>query len=380
MNKLWKFFFLYLIPIFIFLTLLFPDAKPFFEEIGIRWLYIFSLAFLLSYLSTLAARSLALEMGIVDKPDERKIHKVPTPRLGGLAVYVAFALAVIYNFHFSDELKGVAIGATLVMLAGLADDIIGLSAKIKLLIQLTAVSIMMYYGVVLSFMPDTLWGNIFEVLLTYIWIIGITNALNFLDGMDGLAAGITAIASFYIGIVAIQTGQDYVMFLSIALLGSSLGFLPYNFRYKKPASIFLGDAGSTFMGFMLSSLTVMTGWATNDPVKAYAMPALILSVLIFDMSYITIARVITGKVKTLKEWIDFVGKDHLHHLISHLGLSNKQTVLFIYLLSASMGLSAIVLKNGRTVDALLLIAQAFLIYFIIVILMLKGENTVNSRK
>lgn len=374
MNKLWKFFFLYLIPIFIFLALLFPDAKPFFERIGERWLYIFSLAFLLSYFSTPAARSLASDMGIVDKPDERKIHKIPTPRLGGLAVYVAFTLAVIYNFHFSMELKGVAIGATLVMLAGLADDIMGLSAKIKLLVQLTAVSIMMYYGVILSFMPHTLWGDIFEVFLTYIWIIGITNALNFLDGMDGLAAGITAIASLYISIVAIQTGQDYVMFLSIALLGSSLGFLPYNFKYRKPASIFLGDAGSTFMGFMLSSLTVMTGWATNDPVKAYSMPALILSVLIFDMSYITIARVVTGKVKTLKEWIDFVGKDHLHHRISHLGLSNKKTVLFIYLLSASMGLSAIVLKNGRTVDALLLIGQAFLIYFIIVILMLKGEN------
>ena len=374
MNKLWKFFFLYLIPIFIFLALLFPEAKPFFEEIELRWLYIFSLAFLLSYFSTPAARSLASDMEIIDKPDERKVHKIPTPRLGGLAVYVAFTLAVIYNFHFSDELKGVAIGATLVMLAGLADDIMGLSAKIKLIVQLAAVSIMMYYGVILSFMPHTLWGDIFEVLLTYLWIIGITNALNFLDGMDGLAAGITAIASLYIGIVAIQTGQDYVMFLSIALLGSSLGFLPYNFRYRKPASIFLGDAGSTFMGFMLSSLTVMTGWATNDPVKAYSMPALILSVLIFDMSYITVARVITGKVKTLKKWIDFVGKDHLHHRISHLGLSNKKTVLFIYLLSASMGLSAIVLKNGRTIDALLLIAQAFLIYFIIVILMLKGEN------
>jgi len=377
LNKLWKFFFLYLIPVFIFLALLFPDTKPYFEGIGWRWLYIFSLAFLLSYFSTPAARSLSLDMGIVDKPDKRKVHKIPTPRLGGLAVYVAFTLAVIYNFHFSDELKGVIIGATLVMLAGLADDIMGVSAKIKLFVQLTAVSVMMYYGVILSFMPNTLWGNILEILLTYIWTIGITNALNFLDGMDGLAAGITAIASLYIGIVAIQTGQDYVMFLSMALLGSSIGFLPYNFRYRKPASIFLGDAGSTFMGSMLSSLTVMTGWATNNPVKAYSMPALILSVLIFDMSYITIARTLTGKVKTLKEWIDFVGKDHLHHRISHLGLSNKQTVLFIYLLSASMGLSAIVLKNGRTIDALLLITQAFMIYFIIVILMLKGENRHN---
>ncbi|MBI3814330.1 MAG: undecaprenyl/decaprenyl-phosphate alpha-N-acetylglucosaminyl 1-phosphate transferase [Nitrospinae bacterium] len=379
MNKLLKFLLLYLIPIFVLLILLFPETKPYFEKSGERWLYIFSLALLLSYLTTPSARSLAIEMGIVDSPDERKIHHTPTPRLGGLAVYAAFALAVIYNFHFSSELKGVAIGATLVMLASLADDIMGLSAKIKLIVQLTAVTIMMYYGVILSFMPPTWWGDIFEILVTFLWIIGITNALNFLDGMDGLATGLTAIASLYIGIVAIQTGQDYVMFLSMALLGSSLGFLPYNFRWGKPASIFLGDAGSTFMGFMLSSLTVMTGWATHDPVKAYAMPALILSVLIFDMTYITISRTASGKVKTLKEWIDYVGKDHLHHRLSHLGLSNKSTVLFIYLISAAMGISAVVLKHGRTVDALLLILQAFLIYFIIVILMLKGENNTTMK-
>jgi UDP-GlcNAc:undecaprenyl-phosphate GlcNAc-1-phosphate transferase len=131
MTKLLKLFFLYLIPIFIFLTLLFPQTKLLFEEIGERWFYIFTFAFLLSYFSTPAIRTLSLDMEIIDKPDERKIHQTPTPRLGGLAVYIAFASAVIFNFHFSLELKGIAIAATLVILAGLIDDVMGLSAKIK---------------------------------------------------------------------------------------------------------------------------------------------------------------------------------------------------------------------------------------------------------
>lgn len=374
MSRFLKSLFLYLIPSFIFFTLLFPPVNQFLEIIGVKWFYIFTFAFFLSYLMTPVVRSLAFNIGVIDKPDERKIHLVPTPRLGGLAVYIAFAAAVIYNFDFSVELKGVAIGATLVMFSGFIDDILGLSAKIKLIVQVVAVSLMMYYGVILNFMPATWWGDLFEIIFTYIWVIGITNAMNFFDGMDGLAAGLTAIASFYIGVVAIQTGQSYVMFLSVALMGSSLGFLPYNFRYGKSASIFLGDTGSTFMGFMLSGLAVMTGWATNDPVKVYTMPVLILGILIFDMTYITISRIVTGKVKNFREWIGFVGKDHLHHRLSNLGLSKKQTVLFIYLLSASMGLSAIVLKNGRTIDAFLLIIQAFLILLIIVILMMKGKN------
>lgn len=378
MNRLVKFFFLYLIPIFIFIALLFSETELFYKITEIRWFYILSLSFLVSYFITPAVRLLALKIGVVDKPDERKIHQFSTPRLGGLAVYIAFASVVIYNFQFSLELKGIAIASTIVMLAGFMDDIFGLSAKIKLLIQIIAVSIMMYYGVILSFMPPAWWGDIFEILITYLWIIGITNAMNFIDGMDGLATGLTAISLFYISIVAIQTGQNYVMFLSIAMLGSSLGFLPYNFRYSHPASIFLGDTGSTFMGFMVSSLTVMIGWATNEPVKAYSMPTLILSVLIFDMTYITISRIATGKVNTFKEWIGFVGKDHLHHRLSNLGLSKKQTVLFIYLLSASMGISAIVLKHGRIIDAMLLIIQAVLLFFIIVILMLKGGNNINK--
>ena len=158
--------------------------------------------------------------------------------MGGAAVYAAFAVAILYNNVYSLELKGVAIGATMVFIMGLVDDVKSLPAKLKLLVQIGATMVMIQYGVVADFMPNTWWGKLAEILVTLIWVIGITNALNFFDGMDGLAAGLTAVCSLFVSILAVQYGQKYVLYLSLALLGSSLGFLPYNLRYKKAAGIF----------------------------------------------------------------------------------------------------------------------------------------------
>jgi UDP-GlcNAc:undecaprenyl-phosphate GlcNAc-1-phosphate transferase len=324
-------------------------------------------------------KRVALRLNIVDNLDNRKIHKIPTALLGGVAVYIAFASAIIYTNAYSLELKGVAVGATIVFIAGLIDDIMCLRARLKMLIQIIAVSIMIYYGVVADFLPNVWWGYTLEIAITFIWMIGITNSLNFFDGMDGLAAGLTVICSVFLSILAIQTHQRYLLILSIALAGSCLGFLPYNFRYKKPAIIFLGDAGSTFMGFLLAGMIIMGDWGSKDPIKAYAMPILIMGIFIFDMTYTTISRIASHKVANFREWLEFTGKDHLHHRLTTLGLSAKQTVFFIYFLTASLGMSALVLKNGRVIDALLLLIQAAFIYIIIVILMLRGELR-NRRK
>jgi len=160
-------------------------------------------------------------------------------------------------------------------------------------------------------------------------MLGITNSLNFFDGMDGL----TVICSVFLSILAIQTHQLYLLILSIALAGSCLGFLPYTFRFKNPAIIFLGDAGSTFMGFMLASMIIMGDWGSKAPIKAYAMPILIMGIFIFDMTYTTISRIASHKVVNFREWLEFTGKDHLHHRLTTLGLSAKQTVfLSIFLL------------------------------------------------
>ena len=204
-------------------------------------------------------------------------------------------------------------------------------------------------------------------------MLGITNSMNFFDGLDGLATGLTIICSSFLGILAFKIMQPYLMLLSVALAGSCLGFLPYNFGYRKPAVIFLGDAGSTFMGFMLAGMVLMGGWGGEDPIKAYAMPILIMDIFIFDMVYTTVSRIASKKVVSFNGWLEHTGKDHLHHRLTSLGLSAKQTVFFIYFLTASLGLSALVLRNGSVIDALVLLLQAVTIYLIIVVLMIRVQ-------
>jgi UDP-GlcNAc:undecaprenyl-phosphate GlcNAc-1-phosphate transferase len=365
--------------IFIFIFLFRSTVKHWFSHHNLAWLYILLFSSLVSYLSIPVVKKIASWRNIVDNPDDRKVHKTPTALLGGVAVYVAFASAIIYTNSYSLELKGVAIGATIIFITGLIDDIVTLRARLKILVQIIAVSIMIYYGVVADFLPNTWWGHILEIAITFLWMLGITNSLNFFDGMDGLATGLTIVCSAFLSILAIKTVQPYLAILAIALAGSSFGFLPYNLRYKKPAAIFLGDAGSTFMGFMLAGMVLMGGWGGEDPIKAYAMPMLIMGIFIFDMVYTTISRIASHKVVNFREWLEFTGKDHLHHRLTTLGLSAKQTVFFIYFLTASLGISALVLKNGSVIDALLLLLQAVFIYFIIVILMVR-VNTNNRMK
>lgn len=260
----------------------------FLSSVPLRWLFLLVFSFLLAFLSTKVIGRIATKLKILDHPNERKIHKKPIPLLGGLAIFVAYVGTIVFNFNFSRELKGVVIGGTIILIIGLIDDIKHIPATWKLISQVLASSILILYGVKLSFLPNTWWGNAGEVLLTVIWVVGITNAVNFFDGMDGLATGLTVIGSLSFFIVAEITGQSYLGFLTIALAGSCMGFLKFNFR---PASIFLGDAGSTFLGFTLAGIAVMGGWAEKNPKVALSLPILILSVFIFDMIYITIARV-----------------------------------------------------------------------------------------
>ena len=359
---------------FIFIFIICSTTKHWFSQHSLEWLYVLLFSSIVSYLCVPVVKIIAQRRNIVDTPDNRKIHKTPTALLGGVAVYIAFVSAIIITNSYSLELKGVAIGATIIFIAGLVDDIVILRAGLKIFVQIIAVSIMIYYGVVADFLPETWWGHILEIAITFLWMLGITNSLNFFDGIDGLATGLTVICSVFLSILAIQTHQQYLMILSIALAGSCLGFLPFNLRYKKPAIIFLGDAGSTFMGFILAGMVIVGDWGSKAPVKAYAMPMLIMGIFIFDMVYTTTSRIATHKVVNIKEWLEFTGKDHLHHRLTSLGLSAKQTVFFIYFLTASLGMSALVLRNGNVIDALLLLFQAVTIYLIIVILMLRGKK------
>lgn len=332
------------------------------------WLYLVVLAFAIALCVTPLMRALALRWGVLDMPSARKVHDVATPLLGGAAVYCAFAATVLISFDFSLPLKGVAVGATLIVAVGILDDLTDLRASLKLLGHIGAALVAVAHGVVLNVTPY--WVPGFEWLnvpLTILWFVTVTNAIQFLDGMDGLASGLGVIAGIFFSLAALQTDQRYLMYLSAALVGACLGFLPYNFRPGR-AQIFLGDSGATFIGFTLAGLAVMGEWAEGDPTIALLTPALILGVPLFDIAFVGVARIVTGKVHSLPEWLAYTGRDHLHHRFEQLGLTRRQSVLLIFFLASTLGLSAILLKDATPREAALILVQAACILAIVAVL------------
>lgn len=272
-SKFYHLKYLWYFSIVLLLSLLLPFTRQlFFASIG-RWAYIFLFSFSISTILTPVVRVIALKLNIMDAPGGRKIHENSTPLLGGAAIIIAFVSALVSNMILDQESIVLLIGALLVAVMSLIDDWKGLPARFKLAGQIIAVFLLIHFGVILDLFPSTeVWGYIMNVIFTLIWIVGITNALNFVDGMDGLAAGISAIIALFLGIVAHQTNQPYMGWIAAAMAGSCLGFLPFNFRPKKPAVIFLGDTGSIFLGFTLAALAVKGEWATNNPIVSFSAP------------------------------------------------------------------------------------------------------------
>jgi len=332
------------------------------------WLYLVMLAFAVAFFATPLAREIARRLSVLDMPAARKVHEVATPLLGGAAVYCGFAVTVLTSFDFSLQLKGVVVGATLVVGIGILDDLTDLPASLKLVGHIVAASAAIAYGVVLNIVPNWIPASVWiNVLLTILWFVTVTNAVQFLDGMDGLAAGLGGIAGIFFSITALQTEQRYLMYLSAALVGACIGFLPYNFRPGR-AQIFLGDSGATFIGFTLAGLAVMGEWSEGDPVIALLTPSLILGVPLFDIGFVGVARIVTGKVHSLHEWLAYTGRDHLHHRFEALGLTRKQSVLLIFLLASTLGLSAILLKDATPREAVLILVQAACVLAIVAVL------------
>ncbi|MDO9514705.1 MAG: MraY family glycosyltransferase [Syntrophales bacterium] len=355
-------------------ALLLPWFRSHFTDLGVRWLYILVFSFSVSAILTPVMRLVALKSGIVDVPGGRKIHEKATPLLGGVAIVVAFIAALLANMILERSVVFLLCGGVVVALMGLVDDWRGVSARLKLFVQILVVLILIHSGIVLNLFPHTMWGYWLNVLFTILWIIGITNAMNFIDGMDGLASGIAAIMAMFMGVVAFQTDQPFMGWIAVAMVGSCLGFLPFNFGLKRPASIYLGDTGSTFIGFMLAALAIKGDWADSSRIVSFSAPVLIFWVLIYDMAYITVERVVTGKVKSLKEWIDYVGTDHIHHRLYNLLGDKRKAVLFIYFLCATLGISAITLRYARPIDGILLVIQAFLVTVLVSIAEYSGRK------
>jgi len=354
--------------------LLVPPTRHWFLDAGLRWPYIVVVACAVSLFVAPLVRRYAIWREVLDQPAARKVHAMATPLLGGAGVYLAFAITVLANFHFSMTLKGVALGASVVVAFGILDDVAELPAWGKLVGQVAGAALAMLYGVVLSVVPSWWPGAVvFNIALTLLWFLTVTNAVQFLDGMDGLAAGLGVIAGLFFSVSALQTNQRYLMFLAGALVGACLGFLPYNFR-RGGARIFLGDSGASFIGFTLAGLAVMGEWAENDPLIALFTPTLILGVPLFDIAFVGVARVVTRKVASLPEWLAYTGKDHIHHRFTALGLTRPQSVLLIYFISATFGLSAMLLENASSREAILVLLQAACVLAIVAVLESVGRG------
>ncbi len=345
-----------------------------FQLEGLRWLHILLFAFL----GTGAVIPLMVQMGhhwnIVDTPTDRKIHVRPTPRLGGLALYAGFIGSVMLNSILPHWMMAILAAGTLLLVVGVLDDIRERPAYVKLVAQLIAGGVVIISGNVLTLFPAGPLGDAANMMLTLLWIVGITNAFNFFDGMDGLATGLAILLAGFMGMVAFKTNQEGLGWLAIAMIGAGLGFLPYNFRGTRPAVIFLGDGGSTFMGFTLACLAVKGNWADSSPIVSFSNPLLIFGVLIYDMVHITVERIVTGRVRSVKEWLDYVGKDHLHHRLERALGSRHASVVMIFLLTICLGLAALVLRHAGTMEAVLLLAQAGLIVVMITLLEIGGRR------
>ena len=317
---------------------------------------IFVVALLFSVVATPLARRLALATGIVDTPNHRKVHHEPTPLLGGAAIYASFVVALLIFGGRAEvrQMVGIVVGATSVSIIGVLDDARGVRPSLKLLGQLLASVVVIVSGLQVQLFHS----QAVNIALTMLWIAGITNALNLLDNMDGLSGGIAAIAAAHFLLLAALNGQFLVGALSAALLGACIGFLRYNFN---PASIFMGDTGSLFIGFVLASVAVKLRFA-NTYVVTWMVPPVVLLVPIFDTTLVVVSRLRRGKNP-----LTTPGKDHLSHRLVTFGCTRREAVLICWLIGSSAGMVAVFLtrapiRGAYLVAALLAAGSAYAIW------------------
>ncbi len=333
---------------------------------------VWAISFLITIGCIPLLRKLAFRFEILDYPGGRKIHKEVTPLLGGLGIYIGVIIALLFQAPRVSLILPILVGATFILIVGLFEDAKGLSAQIRFLVQLViTLGIIFVGGLRIEFLPNNFLGNIVEVILTIFWIVGLTNAYNYLDGMDGLAAGSAIINLFFFAVILYNTGQYSIGLLAISLIGGCVAFLPYNLNQKN--KIFLGEAGSTFLGFTLACLALQGSWAQDNIVKLF-IPILIMGVPIFDMIFTTVMRIKEEKIKNIIEWLKYGGKDHFHHYLVDVGLPPRGAVCFIYAVTISLGISAVLISNDSAIEGLLSLYQAGIVAGVIATLMVVGKH------
>jgi len=358
-------------------AMLLPVTRSLFFNAGLRWHYILLFSCLTACFLTPLCRTLALKLKILDRPDWRKIHDQPTPLLGGVAVFIALSSALFLNDVFLPGMKSLLLGASLIFVMGLIDDAKPLPALLKFILQVAISLIVIFVGDIhLTFFFHSAWAPFVNIPLTVLWMVGLTNAMNFFDGIDGLASSLSIICALFLGILAFNTDQPALGWFAVAVVGACVGFIPYNFRLGKSALLFLGDAGSTFLGFTLAGLAVLGQWSVNSHFVSLAAPVLIFGVLIFDMVYVNLSRIKNRQARSFTELLACVNKDHLHHRLLFLGFARKEVVFIISTISVCLGMSAFIIMDQKFVEGLLGLLQAVLILGLVVALMLKGRERV----
>ena len=315
----------------------------------------FAIAAVLSYFFTPPVKNFAHKVGAIDVPkDARRMHKKPIPRLGGLAIYGGFLCSILIFGQLDETMLCVLLGAAIIVALGIFDDVLALGAKLKFVVQIVAAAIPVCIGDLqiglftnLNPLSDTPFVHlgILAVPATIIWIVGITNAVNLIDGLDGLAVGVSSIAAITMLAVALLTGNMPIAITMAALAGACIGFMPYNLI---PAKIFMGDTGSTFLGYMLATVSIM-GLFKFYAVISFAVPFLILGLPIFDTANAIIRRVAAGRSPMSPD------RGHVHHKLIDMGFNQKQAVAILYAISATLGLTAVVLTSSGEVKAIVLL-------------------------
>ena len=311
-------------------------------------------ALVISFLMTPVVKTFAYKVGAVDVPkDARRMHKVPIPRLGGLAIFIGFMVSVLIlgNVRGNGQMQSILLGSVIIVVLGVVDDIYALPAMLKFVVQIAAALIPALNGVVIQAFsnPNIFSDSLYWVLgplsvpFTVLWIVGITNAVNLIDGLDGLANGVSAISATTMLVIALLASEGEVALVMAALVGACVGFMPYNLN---PAKMFMGDTGATFLGYILATMSIQ-GLFKFYAVISFAVPFLILGLPIFDTAFAFIRRIAHGQSPMHAD------RGHIHHRLIDMGLNQKQAVATLYVISAMLGLSAVVLTTGGEQKAML---------------------------
>ena len=335
------------------------------------------LALILSLVLVPFVAKIAIKIGAVDKPNARKVHTSLMPRMGGLAIYISFFAVLFLSHDATKEHLGLFIGGTVLVLVGIIDDIKDIPAKAKLVGQIVAACIVVAFGVRVEFMTNFVLGGMFplyyfSVPFTVIWIVAIINAVNLIDGLDGLAAGTSIIAATTMAISGYATGQTEMASIALILIGASLGFLKYNFH---PAKIFMGDTGSMFLGYNLAVLAVM-GFTKSFTLLSLVTPILVLAIPILDTLFAIIRRKINN------EPVFKPDKHHLHHCLLNYGFSHRDTVLIIYAVSAVLALCGLIMTylNPAQGICLLIVLSVVIIYGALKLGVIGKQNKAEDNK